>query len=443
MPSVTPALATLGSAGWVANNAFTGVGGRTYGAVGAAPAVSAIRNTGKIATSLAALKTASSTRQNIVYVGHSIIQGVCSDNTINQNAAAALNWRTTSMPSKLADNLNAYVGGSTSYGIETFADAQKDNFTFGGGAAVSAAYTASGPGGFAVSLASATMTISFVVRGSAIRVLSYASATAIVARYQINGGTVTNAPASGVEATGYSPRIWYEFLITGLVSGDTVTLVGASTGTYTVYEIDFDYKTTPGITMHRNAYTGLLLGQVMAASLDGTDTNPAGIWTADANEAVIRAMQGQSMVTRHTPALVICTTDCNDLKGYNISGSAYSWSLADHKRHLTNFITFLAGYGLQCLYVCGPTLRDPSTVATTPYTQDDIIDQYKQVSDEQPNMALLDLTQTFSPGSSVATRYSAQQASGYIQDAIHPNGAGANYFAGLVSTPMTALMALA
>jgi lysophospholipase L1-like esterase len=398
-----------------------------------------IRNASKIAAGIAALKTASSTRQNVVWLGHSIIQGVCSDNTTNQTGASALVWRTSSMPAKVLDGLNTFVGGSASYGIETFAFAQRDNFTLGGSAVVSPAYQAAGPGGYYLSFSTAAMTASFVVRGSAIRVLSYASATGIVARYQINGGSVTNATASGVESTGYSPRIWYEFLITGLTSGDTVTLVGASSGSYTVFAIDLDYKTTAGITMHRNAYTGLLLGQLTGASLDGTDTNPTGIWTNDANETVIRSMQGQSLVTRHSPALVICTTDCNDIKGWDQSGSAYSWTVADHKRHLTNLATFLAGYSLQCLFVT-TTLRDPSTVPTAPYTQDDIINAYKQVSDEQPNMAILDLTHAFAPGSAIATRYAAQQASGYIQDAIHPNAAGAIYYAGLVTAELTALM---
>jgi hypothetical protein len=96
---------------------------------------------------------------------------------------------------------------------------------------------------------------------------------------------------------------------------------------------------------------------------------------------------------------------------------------------MTNMATFLAGYGLPMLIVCG-TIRDTAqnvSEGCPADIQDQIIAAYKQVSDEQPNVAFLDWTTLF-PGATTADRYTAQQASGYIQDTVHPNSAGCTYF---------------
>lgn len=420
-----------------------GLGLRSYG-VGDSVVAPQTRlyNASKISSAFTALEGASSNRVNLVWLGHSIISGVCSDNTTGQTFSNAPAWRTNCIPAKCADALVAGIGGTVGRGLETFALAHAGYFTLGGGAAVSVAYTGAGIGGYAVVLSSATHTASFVAQGTAVRVYGYSTATGTVARYQINGGSVTNAPAAGSTGTGYGARVWYEFDITGLTNGDTVTLLGASSGTWVLDCVDLNLLTTAGITMHRQSYSGLMLGQLAAPSLDGTDTNPstATQWVNDANEAVIRAQQGQSILTRMSPSLVLVTTDVNDIKGANGSGTAWSWTPATHKRHMTNLAQFLAGYSLPLLIVTG-TIRDPSANTAEGQAadiQDQIIAVYKEVSDEQPNVAFFDWTTHFATGEDVATRYAAQQASGYIQDAVHPNQAGAVFFGELVADAILA-----
>ncbi len=128
--------------------------------------------------------------------------------------------------------------------------------------------------------------------------------------------------------------------------------------------------------------------------------------------------------------------DVNDIKGYNYSGQAWSWSLADVSRHMTNYLAAMASRSLPVLLVLGP-YRDPaaSDTAGTPYTQQDIIDAYKACSNASTNCAYIDLTAEFA-GSTLAARYAAQQASGYIQDTVHPNQSGATHFAQKIATAL-------
>lgn len=401
---------------------------------GGGSGASIIYNASKIAAAIADLKTANVNRRSIVWCGHSVIQGVGSDGTGGTGPANASSWRASSMPSKLALAMNTALGGSASYGIETFAIAQRDRFTLSGGATLGAQYGLTGPGGFQVVFSAAAHSCSFAVNGSSIRVYAYATAAGTQARYTVNGGSVQTVAGAAGASVGFGTRVWYEFVISGLTAGDTVALLGPTSSAYAVFGVDVNYITTPGITMHRMAYSGFMMAQTLGPCLDGTDTDPAGGWTSGADEATFRSVNGVSQCVRPAPSLVLTSFDINDLKAYGGSGTAWGWSLATHKRHMTNFAQFLAAQSLPLLIVTGPT-RDPAlTIADgTPYDQDDLIAVYREVSDEQPNVAFYDLTQVFAPGQSLANRYTAQQASGYIFDSVHPNAAGAVYFANLVA----------
>lgn len=338
------------------------------------------------------------------------------------------------MPSKLALALSNALGVTPSYGIETFALSQRELFTIAGGASLGLQYGLTGVAGFQVALTASAHSVAFVVNGSSIRVYAYATAAGVQARYTVNGGTIQSVAGAAGPALGFGTRVWYEFVISGLTAGDTVALRGPTSGGWAVYGVDVNYMTTPGITMHRMAYSGFMMAQTIGSCLDGTDTEPAGVWTNDPDEATYRSVNGVSQCVRPAPSLVLTTFDINDLKGYGGSGTAWSWSLATHKRHMTNFAQFLAAQSLPLLIVTG-TIRNPATTISegAPYNQDDLIAVYRQVSDEQPNVAFYDLTQAFAPGQSLANRYTAQQASGYIFDSVHPNAAGAVYYANLVA----------
>lgn len=409
--------------------------------IGGGGSSSAIRNASKIAAGLAAIKNSGTTRATLVWVGHSVISGQGSNNGTGTAGSDAVTWRTNSAPSKMAATLVADRGGTVSYGAESFGAGHAGLYTLANGATVSASFGTTGVNGLQAFLSASTQTQAFTARGTAVRCYC-TGVPGTVARYQVNGGTINNAPAAPTDPTGYSTANWYTFDITGLTAGDTVTLLGAASGSYRVYNVDFDLQTGPGITMHRQSYPGLMLAQVCAGALDGTDTNPNSLWVTDAAEAALRLTQTRSITTKLSPSLVIVTTDINDLKAYTFTGQAWGWVVADIKRHMTNFVQMMASESLPVLIVTG-TMRDPATTVSdgTPYTQDDVIAAYRQVSDENSNCAFLDWTQLFSPGSDLATRYAAQQASGYIQDTLHPNATGAVFFGNYTAQQLLAAMA--
>jgi len=389
----------------------------------------------KVRSMLSDIRTGGWQRVNLGFHGHSIIQGVSSDDTANLDLTAAQAWRQRSVAAMLSRALNGAVGGTWAGGIETAAPSQRLFFTLSG-AVISGPFAPAGPGGHVIALTNATDTCTFTAAGTSVRVYCYASAAGVVARYSINGGATQSATAAPSTPTGYvagsNTLVWYEFTISGLTAGDTVQLIGpasgSSTNNYRVHAVDLAYTTSAGISLHRLAVMGYMGAQTVAAYLDDTDIQPGNTayWTAP-GVAAQRAMQTDSVTTRLGLSGVFNMFDVNDIKGYNFSGQAWGWTLATLERHMTNYLAAMEARNLPVILCLGP-LRDPAAADTagTPYTQADIIDLYKRLADASTNCAYIDLTAEWS--GSLAERYAAQQATGLIYDTVHPNGKGSAYF---------------
>lgn len=358
--------------------------------------------------------------------------GYGSDNTTSSGLANVTAWRSKSIPGAVCRALNASVQGAVSYGIETFAAAGPSAFfTLAGGANVVGPYTSTGPGGYACALAAPGYTATFTAVGTAVRVWGYASAVGVVPRYSVNGGATQNAPAVTNLPTPIGTTYWFTYDITGLTPGDTVALIGPSSGTAAPYAVDPDLKTTPGITIDRVSVPGYANMQIMSSFLGEADTKPPGGWISSG--ANYRLTQAQSVSSRlGAEGGNIVMTDVNDLKMWadSIAGTSWGVTLEQQKQHLRNHIAYMNSLGMDTLVVCG-AIRNPVSVAAdnVPYTQFDLIEAYKQVVDEFEYAAVLDLTKDFE-GSDITARYAAQQASGLIVDSVHPNENGCDYFGG-------------
>lgn len=384
----------------------------------------------KVRSMLSAIRTASWQRVSLAFHGHSIIAGAYSDDGVFDYASAQ-NWRTKSMAAMLSRALNGAVGGAWSSGIECITDPQRGFLTLGGGAAFSPAFSSGGIGGFVCGMTASGYTASFAAAGSTVRVYAYASAAGVTARYTVNGGATQNASVAPSTATGYAGMVWYEFTITGLTAGDTVQLMGPTSGAYHIYAVDTNYVTTAGVTVQRLGVSGAAGAQAVAAYLDDTDTQPgsSAFWTAS-GRAAQRAMQTDSVTTRLGVAGVLNMFDVNDTKTFGDSGNgtAWGWTIADHRRHMVNYLNAMASRSLPVVLCFGP-LRDPSTTSalSAPYTQVDLINAYKDVADGFATCAYVDLTEEFT-GNTLAERYAAQQATGLIFDSVHPGSRGSAYF---------------
>jgi len=384
----------------------------------------------KVRLMLSAIRTGGWQRVNLAYHGHSIIAGACSDDSAGFNYASAQVWRQRSVAAMLSHALNGVVGGVWSGGFESMVNPQQGRYTLSG-AMFSAQYSLTGPAGFMASLNTATDTITFTAEGSAVKVYAYASVAGTVLRYKINGGTTQSAAAAPSTSTGHGARVWYPVVISGLTVGDSVQLVGATSGVIAVYGVDPAHTTAAGITVHRCGNSGGMGAQTVAAYLDDTDTQPgAGTgWTA-AGSAALRSMQTDSVTTQLEAVGVLNMFDVNDIKAYGdaANGTAWGWGIDTHVRHLQNYLSAMAARSLPVVFTFGP-LRDPSTASslTAPFTQADLIDAYKQVIAASSSAAYIDLTQEFT-GATLAERYAAQQATGLIYDSVHPNGKGSAYF---------------
>lgn len=391
----------------------------------------------RVRTMLAAIRRGGRQRVNLGFHGHSIVQGVGSDSTTNTNYASAQIWRQQSMAAMLSRALNGAVGGTFVGGGESLVLPQNGMLTAVSGALQPGNYGIAGPQGYVLALTNATDTADFIAEGSAVRIYGYASGAGVVARYQINGGAVTNATAAPNTPTGAvvsgNTLVWYDVTITGLTPGDTVRLVGPASGgsanNYRVYLIDPNYVTTPGVTVHRLASAGQMGPQVIAAYLDDTDKQPGGgaFWVAP-GRADQRAMQTDSVTTRLGVAGVLNMFCVNDIKAYNFAGQAWGWTLETLERHMRNYLTAMDAREIPVVLCLGP-LRNPEAADTagTPYTQADIIDLYKHCADTSNSAAYIDLSAEFT-GATLNDRYAVQQATGLIQDAVHPNAEGAAYY---------------
>ncbi len=397
-----------------------------------------IRNSHKIRPMLEAIAKGGTDRIHLGLYGMSIAWGVGSPDTVTGPTAADLRiFRQKSFAANVCRQLNAAVGGTPGYGVDviTNGDALGPWITVAGGLNISTAFNRMGPNGYVFQMQQSTpaYTFSFTeTTGSTVKLYGDASGAGVVARVSINGGAdVDVTGVASATSTGYNTTVWYEFTVTGLTPGtNTLTFKTpvAASSFYAVWGIDLDHKsdTTPGITLHRLTNSGKALGTLISCSLDDTDTQPAGTWIGSGN-ATRRLEQTSSISSRMNLSGAFCWFDCNDIKTFANSTMPYGWTLADHKRHIRNFARDMANRNIPVLFLTGP-LRDPSTIAgdSIPYTQQDIIDAYQEVSDISTNCAILDFTKQAGEGT-LAQRFLTQNAANQTVDGLHWNTAGHAY----------------
>lgn len=432
------------------------------------PNTSIILNQANIATMLTAIKSATTQRVALGWHGMSIDVGAGTVGPAATNYGET-EFSTLGIVSKTASGINTARGGAFGRGVETVSSLSGSNpfFTLGGGAAVLAKQAAAGGTcGQGVSLVGGgTTTISFPVTsgfvGQVVKIYGYTTGGVggIIPRYSLSGANTqatTGLPAS--TTANPVPNLsyyWYETSLTMVNAGTTtVTLLAptAAGASFVFYMVDPDVKTSPGLTIHRLAQAGETLATLVGASWDNTDVAPTGgFWnvaTGGANSPYFRSAQTDSMTLRPGIVGVIASGDINDVLTYgSASGSyGYGWTLADHSRHLTNYVTALAARGLQVLFVLG-NLRSPDTPAMVgnPYTQTQVIDVYKAVAAASTNAAVLDLTTqfrgvdeatTFANQAADTTRWLASEGPRYV----HPSAVGHAFYGAYVASQILAAL---
>ena len=393
----------------------------------------------KLRKMLGAIGRSAFTRVNIGYHSHSIGYGVdCLDSGV-YDAASTAQYFTKSQGAIIATLLSAAYGGTSSHagiGMGGTGNAANPLITMGGGASAPSNSSAFyGPSGWNATLSSAAHTLSFACVGSSVKVWAAASGASIAARWNAAsvsaGATQTATLPSASDNPGTDPagtRHWYEFVISGLTPGETVTLMAPTSGSYRVYYIDADYQASAaGVTVHRLSRPGTMLAGLHGAAIDATDTGgPNAGWIGADNSAggLLRLGQAQSMSVRVPQSGVILQTDVNDMNAW---GGGYNYTLTDHQRHLASYLAYHATLQLPVLVVLGP-LRSPTlNNASIPYTQDELIAALKQTIEAASMAGYIDLTTEW-PGATTQARYDAQAASGLMYDTTHPGSIGHGYY---------------
>lgn len=432
--------------------------GNIYGPDGLSIVSNRIFNKQKIQRMFARLGQSSYRRCVIGYHGMSIVSGVGTNDVISSYTE---NFRLRSMAAVIGKVLNTQFsnGGAWAPGADIFISGFE---TVAGGAAFTTAYGNVGPNGRGVSLGAGTVSIPVTAgrAGQVVRLLVLAVPTVnptdpVTARYSLSGANTqatTNATAStGTPVAAIGNAHYYEFSITLANAGDTTVTIAQPTtgGTIIPYLVDMDYRTDAGVTVHRLAYTGTGITECCAWALDATDVQPAGNWTTVSTplrQSQVRDTQTVSMLQRISATngganvpldAAICSFDVNDI----VKSTTFGYTLADHKRHIQNYVNKMTELGIPVLFVCG-NMRDPSTISAIGMTQLDIIQMYKDVSDASSDIcgaAFLDLT-TEIYGTDPTQKYNAQWRDPLFQIAseapsyLHPTAFGHARLGGTIAS---------
>jgi hypothetical protein len=410
---------------------------------------------GNITPMLAAIKAAGTgTRFVANWLGMSIIAGVGANNSTSFGSSAA---RTSSIAPLVGANLTAALGGVQSLGMEEVGYSSASSLWSYTGSPVVTTFGSQGPNGYEVSLSgagaqSASITVTSTRVNQTVRIYSrvVGGAGVITPRFQLAGANVSgpgNLPASSAaDPLPAGTSWWYETNITlASIGTTTITLLPSITAghNWAIRGADLDYYiTSAGFTVHRLARSGMGMGDLLAASLDDTDTQPAGNWIGNPN---LTRRQGQalSMTSRITGAgFDWVSTDVNDIQHY----ASYGYTLADIGRHLDNFIADQLAKGRYTLFVAGLGLRNPSSyTGSPPYTQADIIALIRTKCAASARCGLIDLSLAWS-GNTLQEKYNAQVAdtSRWLAaegpDYLHPSQLGHAYFASQVSGSLLAAL---
>ena len=428
--------ATLGPDGWEVPDIVSRGGSDSGG----------LANPVKLRSVLATLAKASWRRVNIGFHGMSLIVGYgAEDGTPGNSLTNLRHYRQRSAAMVMGARLNAALNGNAqNYGrgvntVAVTADGVVSGFFSLSGATLGGQYGAAGPDGRIVALpgSASANSLSFVVQdapaGTVVRVYGLFTGVAPTGQYALSGNNTQARTDVATAATTAAPlpqgnAWWYEYNITlpnasDSSTGTTVTLYGsnAATGSISVYAVDFDHKTTPGITVHRLACSGRNLIQVAAGALDNTDSvSGMTSWTGSGN-ANKRSGVMDSLTTRLALDVALCSFDVNDIMAHSTR------TLADWKRHIANYLAAMSTRSIPVIFVLG-TLRDPSLYAGAAYTQDELIAAYKAAADASSTASYIDLTDEYT--GSVTTRHAAQitDASMFVSDLLHWSSSGHAYY---------------
>lgn len=392
----------------------------------------------KLRKALASIAAAASQRADIAVQSHSVGIGVSATGGTTYDATNMELWNTRAMFPLMARQLCAAIGGTAATASQSVASGSASPrttnplFVVGGGASAASSTWGAGAGGWRIAMTAAAHTVAVKAIGSALKICGVADAAGRQARWNapsVSAGATQTAAAAGSTALLNGGGVWYEWTITGVTPGETVTLMGPTAGLYTITQIDPDYRTDAGITLHRQCLTGAPAAEISAAYLDNTDTQgPNAAWLGSTTFIQnTRADQARSLSLRPAAMdLVIAMTDVNDLNTFDAAGSAWAYSLADHQRHLSNYLAYHAANSIPVLCVFGP-MRDPTYLpGARPYDQVQLIAALKAACDASTNGAYIDLTAPFGSGAQAA--YDAQVAAGLLEDIVHPGATGHPYW---------------
>lgn len=367
----------------------------------------------KLRRSRARIAQAHARQASVGVFGHSIVAGAYANDVVSAASPADLAWNSLGFVGVLRKALSARYGVASVAGMLHPAENQSTNFTLGGSASLG------GPGlsaglGYRINLTGSADTVTVAGTGRYLRVWSYALTAGTKARYTVDGGALTTDPGAGSAVlTESGSQYWYTFDIDCTTdAAHTVVLQGAASGSWYLWGAAFLAQTTSGVLVHRLGKSGAVLPDIIAATLDATDT--AGpVWRTSLN-AASKTQQLTSVTTRFGLDLAICMVDANDVSG---GWSSYAYTLADVRRHAQNFADRVTALGIDVLFVSG-TRRDPANYAAgVPFTQEDAIAQYKSVADGMDRVAYFEAVPNY-------TTYAAANADGLMMDLVHPASRG-------------------
>lgn len=388
-----------------------------------------IPNAYKLRRSMSRIGQAYARQAHIGVFGNSIAAGAYANDVVTTVSPADVTWNSVGWVGVMRRILAARYGTASLAGLLHPAENFSTNFTVGGSAAQAGPNNNVGLAGYRINLAGASDTASLSGTGRYLRVWGFALASGTKARYTIDGGSLTTDPGAG--ASGATPsgsgQFWYTFDIDcSTDAAHTVVLQGAASGSWYVYAAAFLSQTTSGVVVHRLGRSGAVLPDIIAASLDATDTaGPAWRTTLTDNS---KTQQLESLTTRLGLDLAICMIDANDLTG---GWSTYGYTLSDVRRHAQNFANRVTALGIDVLFVSGAR-RDPSSNAVgCPHTQDEVIAQYKSVADGMDRCAHVDLSLAY-------PTFADANADGLLIDTVHPNSRGHGWIGARVAQALLA-----
>jgi len=343
-------------------------------------------------------------KKSIPFIGHSIVYG-------QNTGASEADYKTNALPQRIAARLNAYLGTTQAdTGAIFCASQQQSLWTLAGGATYRTDIAGNNYNSIQLQ---AGNTASISVTGTSIVIYMLAAATGISVSYTIDGGGSVTAPVSVTNSTGDGVWHYYPVTITGLSAGaHTIVITGPATSKVMVVGIE-GRSSSNGVVVHRAGNPSYVLPDMLAVSMDATDTAGNATWLAASSVNKVRQLG--SLTTLFSPSLVMLMFDVNDLiRGWQ----TYGYTLSDCKRHLTNTLTALNTQGYSALVVIGPWLATASYAAGCPFTQEDLARVYREAVIASSNASLIDIKTPL---------YSRQGYNNLMMDGYtHPTALGAN-----------------